>query len=158
MGSQFGSPLWRDGFLSVNGSQSRIRGSVNGNVLVPTAEERTPLTTDPVLRRFVERILAAYPAELPNRTDISPHALNTNAPQSIDTDDATIRLDQMHEEDRFTAQYHFTNQKVTGVRIRGRPESRHRHQGAHCAPDLEPGVERRDHDEFHRGLRPRCVR
>ena len=61
-----------------------------------------------------EKVLAAYPAELPNRTDISPHALNTNAPQSIDTDDATIRLDQVHGEDRFAAQYHFTNQKVIG--------------------------------------------
>jgi hypothetical protein len=112
-GAQFGSPLWRDGFLSVNGSQSRIRGSVNGNVLVPTAAERTPLTTDPVLRGFVQRVLDAYPAELPNRTDISPHALNTNAPQSIDTDDATVRLDQLHDEDRFSLQYRFTNQKVS---------------------------------------------
>jgi hypothetical protein len=112
-GLQFGTPLWRDGFVSVNGSESRIRGSVNGNVLVPTAAERTPLTTDPLLRAFVQKVLNAYPTELPNRTDISPHALNTNAPQSIDTDDATIRLDQVHDEDRFTAQYHFTNQKVT---------------------------------------------
>ena len=111
-GIQFGSPLWSGGFLGVSGSQDKIRGSVNGNVLVPTADERTPLTTDPVLRRFVESILAAYPAELPNRTDISPHALNTNAPQSIDTDDATIRLDQVHEQDRIALQYRFTNQKV----------------------------------------------
>jgi hypothetical protein len=112
-GAQFGSPVWRDAFLSINGSQSRIRGSVNGNVLVPTVSERTPLTTDPVLRAFVLRVLSAYPTEPPNRTDISAHALNTNAPQSIDTDDANIRLDQARNEDRFTGQYHFTNQKVT---------------------------------------------
>ena len=51
--------------------------------------------TDPVLRRFVERVLDAYPSELPNRTDISAHALNTNSPQSINTDDATARLPQL---------------------------------------------------------------
>ena len=116
-GFQLGSALWRDGFLSVTGSQQRIRGSVNGNVLVPTLEERTPLTNDPDLRRFVERVLAAYPSELPNRTDISAHALNTNSPQSIDTDDANIRLDQYHQEDRFTLQYHFTNQKVLAFEL-----------------------------------------
>ena len=75
------------------------------------------LTNDPVLRRFVERILAAYPAELPNRTDISPHALNTNARQSIDTDDAGIRLDQLHDKEQLTLQYHFTNQKVTAFQF-----------------------------------------
>jgi hypothetical protein len=116
-GFRIGSPLWRDGFLSLNGGQQRIRGSVNGNVLVPTPEERTPLTTDPVLRRFVERVLAAYPGELPNRTDISPHALNTNSPQSIDTDDATIRVDQYRQEDRFSLHYHFTNQKVAAFEL-----------------------------------------
>ena len=142
-GAQFGSPLWRDGFLSVNGSQSRIRGSVNGNVLVPTAAERTPLTTDPVLRQLRAReILAAYPAELPNRTDISPHALNTNAPQSIDTDDATIRLDQVHDEDRFTLPVSFHQPEGDGIRVRGGPESRYRYQGAHRAhrPGAAPGT------------------
>jgi hypothetical protein len=42
--------------------------------------------TDPGIRRIVERFLAAYPNELPNRTDIDPRALNTNAPQLINTD------------------------------------------------------------------------
>jgi hypothetical protein len=112
-GFQLGSPVWRDAFLSISGGEQRIRGSVNGNVLVPTAVERTPLAADPQLRQFVLRVLAAYPAELPNRTDISPHALNTNSPQSIDTDNAGIRLDQLHAGDRFSAQYRFPNQKVT---------------------------------------------
>jgi hypothetical protein len=51
---------------------------------VPTAAERLPLTTDVRLRPIVERLLAAYPAELPNRPDVNPRALNTNAPQRIE--------------------------------------------------------------------------
>jgi len=59
------------------------------------AHERTPLTTDPATRRIVERFLAAFPVVAPNRTDIVPRALNTNAPQTIDTDNAGGRLDQL---------------------------------------------------------------
>ena len=67
---------------------------VNGNVLVPLASERTPLTTDPAARAIVQRFLDAYPAQLPNRPDFDPRALNTNAPQVIDAIDGTARLDR----------------------------------------------------------------
>ena len=67
---------------------------MNGNVLVPKADERTPLTTDPATRAIVMRFLAAYPAELPNRTDINPRMLNTSSPQTIDQNNAGARLDQ----------------------------------------------------------------
>ncbi|MCW5966457.1 MAG: hypothetical protein KIT83_20640, partial [Bryobacterales bacterium] len=63
--------LWSGAFLSVEGSQQRLRGNVNGNVLVPSLEERTPLTNDPALGATVMRFLNAYPTELPNRTDIN---------------------------------------------------------------------------------------
>lgn len=82
------------GDLSASFSQRKIRGMVNGNVLVPLASERTPLATDPAVRALVTRFLSAYPAELPNRLDFDPRALNTNAPQRIDELDATLRLDR----------------------------------------------------------------
>ncbi|MFM8393726.1 MAG: hypothetical protein ACKOB4_07340, partial [Acidobacteriota bacterium] len=92
-GFNVGIPLTSRTFLMIDGSQQKVRGVVNGNVLVPKADERTSLATDPGIRRIVERFLAAYPNELPNRTDIDPRALNTNAPQRINTDAASGRLD-----------------------------------------------------------------
>ena len=88
------APVWRGADVLLEGSQDRMRGSVNGNVLVPLAGERTPLTTDPATRAIVERFLDAYQAELPNRTDIDPRALNTNAPQIIDGNNGGARLEQ----------------------------------------------------------------
>ena len=59
-------------------------------------------------RILVSRFLAAYPAELPNRTDINPRALNTNAPQSIDNSDAAVLLEQqIGTRDRLLASYAF---------------------------------------------------
>jgi hypothetical protein len=117
-GFQFGTPLWSGAFISLDGNQEKIRGSVNGNVLVPRADERTPLTTDLALRRMVERFLAAYPAELPNRTDINERALNTNSAQSINTNSSTIRLDNNRGgRDRWTLLYGFTGQNVRAFEL-----------------------------------------
>jgi hypothetical protein len=113
-----GAPLWKGGFLSVDGSQQKIRGSVNGNILVPTPEERIPLVTDPATRRIVERFMAAYPLLAPNRTDISERALNTNAPQRINTDSASVRLDQLAgNRDRVTLRHAFTSQNVDAFQL-----------------------------------------
>ena len=67
---------------------------VNGNVLVPLAAERTPLTPDPALRTVILRFLGAYPAQLPNRLDFDARALNTNSPQRTDELNANLRLDR----------------------------------------------------------------
>jgi hypothetical protein len=67
---------------------------VNGNVLVPLASERTPLTSDPRVREIVSRFLGAYPGALPNRPDFDSRALNTNSPQRIDETDGSLRLDR----------------------------------------------------------------
>ncbi len=84
------------GFGSLTGSyqQNKIRGMVNGNVLVPLASERTPLAMDPDVRAIVGRYLEAYPKELPNRPDFDPRALNTNSQQRIDELQASLRLDR----------------------------------------------------------------
>jgi hypothetical protein len=108
-----GLGLWRGAHLTLDGSLQSLRGSVNGNVLVPLPSERTPLTTDPATYRLIQRWIDAYPKELPNRTDIDPRALNTNSPQSIDTEASNIRLDQdLGAHDKIFAQHTFTNQKV----------------------------------------------
>jgi len=117
-GFGIGLPSWKGGFLTLDGSQQKIRGSVNGNVLTPSLEERTPLATDPATRAIVASILAAYPAERPNRTDIDPRALNLNAPQLIDNDSAGIQLDQAAGAgDRLLFRYRFTAQGVEAFQL-----------------------------------------
>ncbi len=112
-GFQTGFTPWKDGYFSVQGSQDKLRGQVNGNVLVPRPEERSALIADPARRAIVTKFLAAFPAVLPNRTDINPRALNTNAPQHIDGNDATLRL----EHKRIYAQYQFTSQAVEAFQL-----------------------------------------
>ena len=119
-GFTFGMPAWRRSSLLLDGYQLRSRGNVNGNVLVPTADERTPLATDPETRAYVQRLLDAYPKELPNRTDINPRALNTNDLQRIDNDRGSARLlqstgDQAH----VVVHYGFTGQKVDAFQLVG---------------------------------------
>ncbi|HEX8983784.1 MAG TPA: TonB-dependent receptor [Bryobacteraceae bacterium] len=117
-GAAAGGHAWRGGYVSFDGSQERIRGNVNGNVLVPMPDERTPLTTDPAKRALVAKFLAGYPAELPNRTDINPRALNTNAPQSIDTNDGTLRAEQdLGSEGRLLSSYRFLSQTVNAFQL-----------------------------------------
>ncbi len=102
----------------LDAGQQKIRGSVNGNVLVPRPDERTPLATDLATRVLVAKFLAAYPAELPNRTDINPRALNTNAPQSINNNQANLRLDQLLTLNNSLAlQYQFTSQNVDAFQL-----------------------------------------
>ncbi len=117
-GFNFGAGAWRKAKLFIDVSQQKIRGSVNGNVLVPRPDERTPLATDPATQALVARFLNAYPKELPNRTDIDPRALNTNAPQSINNNQANLRLDQnLGSKDAVALQYQFTSQSVNAFQL-----------------------------------------
>ena len=119
-GFTFSSPLWKDSFLTVNANQRKLRGQVNGNVLVPAPHERTPLAQDPATRAIVESILGAYPDELPNRQDINPRALNTNAPQNIDNARVGLILDQAFgQRDRLIASYNLTIQEVEAFQLVG---------------------------------------
>lgn len=119
-GFTVGAPLWSKAGLTIEGGRQNVRGSVNGNVLVPRADERTPLATDPATRAVVERILSAYPEEPPNRTDIDPRALNTNSSQRIDNDNIGATLDQgAGERDHFTLRYRFTAQQVEAFQLVG---------------------------------------
>ena len=117
-GLTLGAPLGKGFELLLDGSQQKVRGSVNGNVLVPNADERTPLTNDPAIRPIVEEILAGYPLELPNRLDIDSHALNTNSPQSIDTDRVALMLVRSFgDKDRLIMRYSLTAQKTTSFQF-----------------------------------------
>lgn len=119
-GGTLTAPLWTGGFLTLNGGQRKLRGQVNGNVLVPAADERTPTATDPATLAIVRRMLAAYPAELPNRTDISARALNTNDQQNIDDDRAGATLEQdASGKDRLIMRYNLTLQAVDAFQLVG---------------------------------------
>ena len=116
-GFQVTSDAGKLGFLTFDGNQQRNHGNVNGNVLVPKANERVPLTSDPATRRIVERFIAAYGSQLPNRTDINERALNTNSPQTINTKSAGIRLDTALLKDRISAVYRLTTQSVDAFEL-----------------------------------------
>ena len=106
------------GFVTVTGFGRKIRGMVNGNVLVPLASERTPLTTDPAARAIVQRFLDAFPNVLPNRPDFDPRALNTNSPQRIDETDGTVRLDRpTSASSRLSATYGITRQRTDAFQL-----------------------------------------
>ncbi len=117
-GVQLGTKIGARHFLSLDARQQKLRGQVNGNVLVPLASERTPLAADPAVRAVIERYLAAFPAALPNRTDIDIRMLNTNAAQRINTNSATARWDTaLNERNRIGFSYAFTNQQVNSFQF-----------------------------------------
>ncbi len=117
-GATVAAGLWDGGFLTVRASQKAIRGNVNGNVLVPLPEERTPLATDPAVRDIVSTLLEVFPDETPNRPDINPRMLNTNSPQSIDDDILGAKLDQQFgEKNHFAFDYSFFLQFVDSFQL-----------------------------------------
>ena len=119
-GFKAGLPLNKKTGLTFDAGGRRLRGQVNGNVLVPAADERAPTAADPARRAVVERILGAFPDELPNRTDINPRALNTNARQNIDNDRFAATLDRaLGGKDRLTARYGLTLQNVEAFQLVG---------------------------------------
>ncbi|MBL8229574.1 MAG: hypothetical protein JNL98_13880 [Bryobacterales bacterium] len=115
-GFQTGFRPWRRAYLSLSGAQDKLRGNVNGNVLVPLFEERTPLTANPEERALIARFLAAYP--LPNRGDVYSRALNQNAVQVIDNEEAGARLEQeISNNDRLLWNYQFIGQSVEAFQL-----------------------------------------
>ncbi len=115
---QVGGPVWKKASFSFDGTLQRVRGIVNGNILVPLPSERTPLATDPNVRALVSRILDAYPKQAPNRSDIDPRMLNTNSVQSIDNNNTTVRLDQrVGDKDQIVAAHTWIAQKVVAFQL-----------------------------------------
>ncbi len=113
-----GMGLWRGAHLGLSGSSQKLRSNVNGNVLVPLASERTPLTTDPNVYKLIQHWIDAYPKLAPNRTDVDPRALNVNSRQTINTDASTVRLDQdLGRHDRLFLSHAFANQQVDAFEL-----------------------------------------
>lgn len=111
-------PLVAGSSLSVDVSQQRKRGNVNGNVLIPLPAERTPLAVEPELRSIVSRILDSFPTEAPNRPDINPRAHNTNAVQAINNDAGGARIDlPLGNDDRALIDYRFKKQFVDAFQL-----------------------------------------
>jgi hypothetical protein len=107
------SNLWKNGFGSIALNQTKNRGQVNGNVLIPLPSERIPLTTDPATYAIVARYFSAFPNVAPNRPDIAERALNANSPQSIDTDAHSAQItQQLTKNDTLSLRYAFTGQHV----------------------------------------------
>ncbi|MFN0167250.1 MAG: hypothetical protein ACKV22_12545 [Bryobacteraceae bacterium] len=109
-------PIHSGWTLQVDGSRQRQRGNENGNVLVPRADERSPLATDPATIALVSRWLNAYP--LPNRTEANGRLLNTNSRQTIDTNSGGARLDgTLSPKDRAVLQHNYTSQFVNAFQF-----------------------------------------
>ncbi len=112
------APLPRRTWVQLEASQRKIRGQVNGNVLVPLPHERVPLAADPRVRALIERLIGAFPDELPNRTEIDARMLNRNSPQTVDGETANMRLDRVvSDRDRVSAGYQFVGQKVIAFQL-----------------------------------------
>src|SRR5438876_10068487 len=117
-GATLGMQLWEGGFFTFTGSEDQTRGNVNGNILIPLPEERTPLPTDPATRAMVQTLLDAYPNVAPNRTDQAARALNTNSLQSVNTNLANGQLTQkVGARDALMFRYNFTAQQVTAFQF-----------------------------------------
>jgi hypothetical protein len=105
------------GFTTLNLWQRKVRGMVNGNVLVPLESERTPLASDPAVRRLISRWMQAYPLALPNRLDFDPRALNTNAPQSSDTSEAFLRIEPSAGAGRFVFSHQLQRRRLDAFQL-----------------------------------------
>ncbi len=117
-GAQILVPLVSGTALTAEFSRQRNRGNVNGNVLIPLPEERTPLAADPALRAWITQILDSFPNVPPNRPDINPRAHNTNAPQEIDNDSAGGRFDlPLGRSGRAVFDYRFRRQAVDAFQL-----------------------------------------
>ncbi len=92
-GLRLTGPLWKSMAWSLDASQQKSRGMVNGNVLVPKLNERSPLTTDPKMYALIQSWMNAYPTTAPNLPLLDPRALNTNAPQRVNTNTFGGRVD-----------------------------------------------------------------
>ncbi len=105
------------GDLTMGVSQNKIRGNVNGNVLIPLPEEREPLAKDPAVRAIISRFIEAYPNEAPNRPDIAARAHNTNSIQRINTDTARLQLDRDAFGGKLALRHAWTAQNVDAFQL-----------------------------------------
>ena len=117
-GARFTGNVASLGFLTGSFSQRKVRGMVNGNAQIPLLSEHTPLTTDPVLRPIVQRILDAYPSVAPNLPLIDERALNTNAPQSINEIGGDLRLDKrLSDRKALSLSYSLSRQNIDAFQL-----------------------------------------
>ncbi len=107
-------PITKRTFFNWDGSRQKQSGFVNGNIQIPTAAERSCLSPDPQICAVINRWFRAWPSQPPNLGD---RQLNTNAAQRIDTDNSTLQLDQVRNQDRFAARHIWTTQNVDAFQL-----------------------------------------
>ena len=112
-GFKVGGPLGERLSFVFTGEETRESGFVNGNLLVPLPDERTPTATDPAENALLSRWLAAYPDELPNRPEIDRRLLNTNAIQTVRNTGGTFHLDWVPtDRDRVSGHYSISDNYI----------------------------------------------
>ena len=141
-------PLWKGAAWTVNGSEGKDRGQENGNVQVLTADERTPLTNDPRIRPVVERIIATYPDELPNRggrdaQHPTPH--RTSATTVL----AGRSIKRSGDNNRLTFPLQLCRAEGRGLSARRRTGARYDHPQPPGAYHLEPQLDAEHDFGFH---------
>ncbi|MBI4483327.1 MAG: hypothetical protein HY652_10610 [Acidobacteria bacterium] len=104
--------------MVVTAEQRKARGFVNGNVLVPLPNERTPRSgdaeTDAILRGF----LKGFPRQVPNLPWVSPRSLNTNARQDSDqTEASTFWQYTVRPESRLLIRYAFDDTFIDAFQL-----------------------------------------
>ena len=113
-GFTFSAPLWRGADIFLEGGQARMRGSVNGNALVPLPDERTPLDD----RSRHARHRRAIPGRLSRRncpiapTSIRARSTPTRRRPSTTTMPASGSARSSASRDRFALRYQFTSQHL----------------------------------------------
>lgn len=134
---RFGGPMGSDRlWFLITAAETRESGAVNGNVLVPLPSERTPTASDSEVRALISKWLEAYPDELPNRPQIDPRLLNTNADQRIRETGGSFRLDwEPTERQRFSASYSIDDNFIDSFEFVGgqNPDQRLRPQTLNLA-------------------------
>ena len=118
-GFRVGGPLGSDRLSFVwTAEETRESGFVNGNVRVPLPSERTALAEDPELNALIQSWLDAYPKEVPNRPEIDPRMLNTNAVQKIRNSGGSFRLDWEPEDGKqLSARYSFNDNYIDSFEL-----------------------------------------
>ena len=142
-GFRFGGPLGANNLsFLVTGEETRESGFVNDNVLVPLPNERVSTARDPEVRALVQKWLAAFPDQVPNRTEIDQRLLNTNAIQIVRNSGGSFRLDWARTSRQlFSTRYSFGDNFIDGFELVGgqNPDQRLRPQTLNLALDQQLG-------------------
>lgn len=122
--NQYGAQLTnvRAGGLKLTGGweQLKSRGSVNGNLLAPLLDERTPRSGDPATDAKIRRYLDAFPLLAPNLPHVSPRSLNTNSPQDVGVSNWNLWISPARQQTTtYNFRYNFAQTDIDAFQLVG---------------------------------------